>query len=151
MTEYKKIIKSRVILLALSFVVSTAIVYLGVVFAEKSETVASTYFDGFSRGFPIGLFSGFLAIMLFLIIRYIRALRNESMLKKLHIEENDERKKAIRQSALGKSFFFTTGILVVGLTVTSFYNTIISITLAVVLSVHVLAGVAFKIYYLMKY
>ena len=123
MTEYKKVIKSRVIILALSIVLSAAIVYLGIVFAERAETVTGTYFDGFSRGFPIGLFIGFLAMMLFFVIRYIRALKNESLLKKLYIEENDERKKAIRQSALGKSFFFTIGILIVGLTVASFYNT----------------------------
>ena len=151
MDVYKKIIKNRVIMLAFCTVISIAIVYIGIHFADKAETAASTYFDGFSRGFPVGLFSGFCFLMLFLIVRYIKALTNEAFLKKMFVAENDERKKFIRQSAMGKSFFFTIGVLVVGVTVASFYNTLISITLAAVLSIHVFAGVFFKLYYFLKY
>ena len=151
MDVYKKTIKNRVIMLTLCTVISIAVVYCGILFADKAETAASTYFDGFSRGFPVGLFSGSCVLMLFFIVRYIKALTNEAFLKKLYITENDERKKLIRQSAMGKSFFFTIGVLVVSVTVASFYNTLVAITLAAVLSIHVLAGVFFKLYYFLKY
>lgn len=151
MREYRKILKSRLILLVICTLVSVAIVAIGTLLAGQSETASSTYADGFVKGFPVGLFTGACALMLFLIVRCIRGLRNEAVLKELYISENDERKKMIRQSAMGKSFFFTTGFLVVGVTVASFYDNIITMTLMAVLSVHAIAGALLKLYYFLKY
>jgi len=152
MTEYRKVLKNRLILLAICTLVSVAIVIIGTLLAGQAETDDGTFADGFIKGFPIGLFSGAFAVMIFFIARCVRALKSEDFLKKMYIAENDERKKMIRQSAMGKSFFFTVGFLVVAVTVASFFNnTAITMTLMAVLSAHVLSGVILKLYYFLKY
>ena len=152
MIEYRKVLKSRLILLVICTLVSVAVVIIGTLLAGQTETESSTFSDGFTRGFPVGLFTGAVAVAIFIIVRYIRALRNEDFLIKLYIAENDERKKMIRQSAMGKSFFLTAGFLIVGVTVASFFGiTEITLTLMAVLMVHVLCGAGLKLYYILKY
>lgn len=151
MSNYRNAIKNRLIVLAICTVLSVALVYVGTLFTAQAETPTSTFTDGFTKGFPLGLFSGFVAIMIFLIVRCIRALRSEEYLKKMFITENDERKTMIRQSAMGKSFFFTAGFLVVGVTVASFFNTTVTLTLTAVLTAHVLTGAVLKLYYFLKF
>jgi hypothetical protein len=149
--EYRKLIKNRVIILAICIAGAVAIAASGMYLAWGGETDGSTYMDGLTKGFPCGLFIGFCALMLIYLIRMIRALQNESMLQKMYISENDERKKAIRQSALGMNFFITAGVLVIGVTISSYYNTIVAATLAAVLAVQALTGAILKLYYMRKY
>lgn len=151
MSEYRKVLKGRLILLIICTLVSAAVVAIAILLAKQSETDVSTFTDGFVRGFPVGLFTGGFVVVSFIIAKCIRALRNESYLKKLYISENDERKKMIRQSAMGKSFFFTVGLLVVGLTVASFYDKTVTLTMMAVLTAHVLSAAGLKLYYCLKY
>jgi len=139
------------VLLVVCTVVSVALVCIGTLLTAQAETPSSTFTDGFTKGFPLGLFSGFVAVMIFLIVRCIRALGNDEYLKKLFISENDERKIMIRQSAMGKSFFFTVGLLVVGVTVASFFDNTVTLTLMAVLTAHVLTGAILKLYYFLKF
>jgi len=150
MDEYKKVLKGRLILLAICTLVALAAVILGFRFSEEF-TVRDSAAGSSAGEFVLGLFTAFCALLLAYIARHVRALRSEAALKKMYISEKDERKRFIRQSALGKSFFFTTGALVVGATVASFYNETVAFTLIAVLCVHTLAGAVFKIYYLKKY
>lgn len=151
MSEYRKTVKIRLIILIVCAVISLAIVMLGFNLASQAETPASTYTDGFAKGLPIGLFSAFCALILFNIIKCIRALAGDTLLKKMYVDENDERKKMIRQSALVAGFIFTVGALVVGITVASFFSNIVTITLMAVLGVYALSGAFFKLYYFKKY
>ena len=151
MNEYRKVLRSRLIIAICCAGMALTAVSCGILLTKDAATATSTFNDGFVKGFPLGLFTGFFGLLVFYIVRCIRALKNEDALKKLYILENDERKKAICQSALGVSFFFTGGILVVGLTIASFYNTVIAMTLAAVLAVHMFAGGVFKLIYSMKY
>ena len=152
MSEYRKVLKSRLILLVICTLVSVAIVVIGTLLAGQSETESSTYADGFVKGFPVGLFTGFIGVMIFFIVRCVRGLKDEAVLKKLYIAEHDERKKMIRQSATGTSFFFTTGLLIVGVTVSSFFDyTAITMTIMAVLTVHVFVAAMLKLYYFLKY
>ena len=151
MSDYRNAIKYRLILLIICTAVSIALVYVGTLLTTQAETASSTFTDGFTKGFPLGLFSGFVAVMIFLIVRCIRALGNDEYLKKLFITENDERKKMIRQRATGMSFFFTAGILIVGVTVASFFDNVVTLTLMAVLTVHVLTGSILKLYYFLKF
>jgi uncharacterized membrane protein len=151
MIEYRKKLKSRLFLLILGLIAAVAVVVTGSILSVKAETPESTYLDGMVKGFPLGLFTGFCVIMIVLIVLYIIALSKETALKKMYINENDERRKKIRDSAMGKSFFCTVGILVVGETVASFYNNVVAITLMSVLAVHVFAAAGLKLYYTLKY
>lgn len=151
MVEYRKKLKGRLFLLILALIISVAAVVTGSMLSAEAETPDSSYLDGMVRGFPLGLFAGFCVLIFILIVLYIISLTKESALKKMYISENDERQKKIRESAMGKSFFLTVGILVVGETVASFYNSVVAVTLMAVLAVHVFAGVLLKLYYTLKY
>lgn len=151
MNEYKTKIRFRLVALVICAVFAGAVVLLCMLSAGKAEQDNSGFMVGLAKGFPIGLFIGFYAVMLFNIVRCIRALVKEDVLKKLYVSEHDERKLAIRQNAMGKNFFFTTGALAVAVTVASFYSEIVTITLAVTLAVHVFSGVILKFYYSIKY
>lgn len=151
MIEYRKVLKNRLILMVICTLVSVAVVVFGLLMAKQAETASSTFTDGFVRGFPVGLFTGGLVIVAFTIGRCVKALKDEKFLKKLYILENDERKKMIRQSAMGKSFFFTVGFLIVGVTVASFFDKTVTLSLMAALSVHVLSGAGLKLYYFLKY
>lgn len=150
MDDYRIKVKNRLIILIICAVVSAMIIF-SVIIAGKTYFTGDSFTDGITQGFPVGLISGFYAIMLFQIVRCIRALQKEQVLKSMYIYENDERKKLIRQSALFNSFFFTAGILAVASIVSIFYNKIVAVTLIAVLAVHVFAGVVFKFYYVRKY
>ncbi len=151
MNEYKATVKSRLMVWVVCTVLSVGIVVLGVLLSGKVGVTNDSFMDGMAKGFPVGLFSGFCAVMIFNILHCMRALTNDVALKKMYILENDERKKMIRQSALGKSFFITLGVLAVGIVVASFYNNIVTITMTAVLTVHVLVGAILKLYYSQKY
>lgn len=151
MVEYRKKLKGRLFLLILALIISVAAVVTGSMLSAEAETPDSSYLDGMVRGFPLGLFAGFCVLIFILIVLYIISLTKESALKKMYISENDERQKKIRESAMGKSFFLTVGILVVGETVASFYNSVVAVTLMAVLAVHVFAGALLKLYYTLKY
>jgi len=151
MNEYRKTVKNRLILLSICAALSLTAVLVGFRLAALSETPDGTFNDGFFKGLPIGLFTGFCGLIVFNIAQHVKALSSESVLKKLYISENDERKKIIRQSAFGKSFFFTTGILVVGITVASFFDSTVTLTLMAVLTAHALAGGIFKLYYFTRF
>jgi hypothetical protein len=78
MSEYRAEIKNRMILLALVAVLSVAFVVVGVLLAGNSQSDNGSYVDGLVKGFPVGLFSGFCALMLFQIVRCWKALSKES-------------------------------------------------------------------------
>ncbi|GAK40526.1 hypothetical protein PUW24_19810 [Paenibacillus urinalis] len=83
----------------------------------------------FIKGFHTGAFIGVELCIVFFLVKYRKASKNEAELKKLYIEENDERNAVILQSASSLSMV----IILVGLGMASviagFFNTMIFYTL----------------------
>lgn len=99
MEQYRRKLKLQNILLAVGFmilVVIQVLAYLGIVTPNSDEHWAD-YWNGFIAGAAAGI------CILFLIgfLINIRALRNETKLKKLYIKENDERSAQVQKN--GKS------------------------------------------------
>jgi len=82
---------------------------------------------------------------------YAKALTSEAALKKLYIQENDERRKLIQDKIGGLGFNCMLGILAVSTTAAAFFNITVSVTLAVVLAVTAFMKSGLKIYYNRKY
>ena len=53
------------------------------------------HLSDYMSGFQLGLLSGILAVALFTIVRYQKALKDENRLKQLYYEEHDERNRYI--------------------------------------------------------
>lgn len=94
MEKFKAKIRKRTLFLSIFLVVIAA-----------SYLVLSLYRDilpsvpDFIRGFHTGAFIGAELVAVFFIARYSVSLRKAELLKKLYIEENDERTKAIMQKS----------------------------------------------------
>lgn len=103
------------------------------------------------RGFCVGAACGVLAVMIFGLVRSIRALQDEQKLKKLYVEENDER--AIQVWTAARAMAMRT-FLMLGLAagvVAGYFNMVVSITIFCCITVLSVMGALFKVYYSIKY
>ena len=103
------------------------------------------------RGFVMGAACGIMGLMIFGLIRNIRALRSEKELKKLYVKEHDERQIQIWTAARAAA---TQTFLLVGLaagTVAGYFSMTVSITILACVTAHSLIAMGFKIYYSTKF
>lgn len=116
-----------------------------------APAVADSRWHSMWRGFLSGASFALLAIMLFGLVRNLRALHDDKALKKLYIRENDERAIQVWISARAAACqaFLVLGL--VAIIVAGYFNVTVSLTiLACVLSCS-LFGLLFKFYYNRKY
>lgn len=103
------------------------------------------------RGMVTGAAGGIIGSLLASIRRINKALRDEKELKKLYVEENDERQKQIWTSARALSMqIFLMGGLVAAI-VAGYFNVTVSITILACVVIHSLLGAACKLYYSKKF
>lgn len=98
MEQYKRKLKLQNILLAIGAIILIMIqvlAYLGLI----APAVVKEHWANFWNGFIAGSSMGLCVLFLIGIIINIRALRNESRLKRLYIKENDERAAEIQKSS----------------------------------------------------
>jgi uncharacterized membrane protein len=69
-----------------------------------SVTGGMVQVDDFVKGFNSGVFSAVVGLSILSIISNCLTLRNEEKLKKLYIDENDERKLLIQQKSSSSTF-----------------------------------------------
>lgn len=103
------------------------------------------------RGFLSGATCGILVLMLYGLIRNLRALKDEKKLKKLYVKTHDERTIRIWKEARnsGMVTFLTLGLLAV--IITGYFNPTVSITILVCVMVCSSLCLWFKLYYEKKY
>ncbi len=102
------------------------------------------------RGFLFGASFGLLAVLVAFLIRNIRALRDEKFLKKLYVEENDERQIQIWTAARASAMrtFMILG-LVAGV-IAGYFSIAVGITIIACTALQAFIGLAFAIYYAHK-
>jgi len=83
----------------------------------------------FIRGFQLGIFSAMVGATVVRILVYNAALRNETKLRKLHIEENDERNQLIALKAGGFASLVELIVSVLATLVAGFFSTTVFFTL----------------------
>lgn len=93
MEKFRQKIQLKIILISLT-VLSIAVAYL-VLLSGKIINPPSV--PDFIKGFNMGAFAGVQLTLAFFIVKYVVSLRKEASLKKLYIEQNDERRKLILQ------------------------------------------------------
>ena len=142
MEKFKEKIRLRVLWMAIiTICLSISYIYLSL----NSDRLPQI--PDFIRGFQFGAFFGVILVLVFFLAKYLGSLRNEEALKKLYIEENDERSIMIMQ----KTGAFGITICIIGLAfatvIAGFFNEIVFFTLlgATVFTAFVKGG--FKLYY----
>ena len=103
------------------------------------------------RGFLFGASFGLLGFMVFGLIRNIRALKDENILKKHYIQDTDERQIKIWTAARATSMqIFVLGGLVAGI-IAAYFSMTVGITIIACVTVHSFIGLFCKIYYDIKF
>ena len=102
------------------------------------------------RGFISGSAFGIIGFMVVCLIRNIRALKDEKLLKKLYIKEHDERTIQIWTAARAASMrtFMILG-LVSGL-IAGYFSMVVGITIIACTFLQAMTGLFFAIYYSYK-
>jgi hypothetical protein len=147
MTEFRTVVTRRLRgLIGVNGVFSLIIVLIAL-FGYKAKSDAGD----FVHGVQVGIFIG-MQIMILLVGKKLRAaLRNESLLKTLYIEEHDERKNLVMQKANSLSLYVMLFSVSFAAIVFGFFNATISITLFAALIVILLTKIFTKHYYNRKF
>lgn len=155
MEQYREKLKIQNIILTICIVILALFSILG--FAAEAELISLTPSAGDShwqsmwRGFMSGAAMGVLGLMLFGLIRNLRAMKDDKKLKKLYITTHDERQTQLFHNArsAAMSVFLIFGLIAV--IVTGYFNATVSITLLVCICACSVLCMCFKLYYNKKF
>ena len=146
MEKFKEKIRIRTIWMVV-VIICIAITYSVLLFNQDNLTEISD----FIKGFQTGAFCGLQLILIYSLVRNLASMRNEKALRKLYIEENDERTIMIMQKtgAMGITICITG--LAFAAVIAGFYNQIAFFSLLGATVFTALVKGFFKIYYHHKF
>lgn len=142
MEKYKEKVRLRVIYLTWIMLLTCLI---NIVLLSNRSRLPEI--SDFIRGFQSGVFTGLLLVFLIFIVKYRKSMKSDEALKKLYIEENDERGQLIGYKV---SVFTTVAMLILlalSTVVAGFFNEIIFFTLLGNLGVFLIIFCAFTVYF----
>ncbi len=132
MDNFKLKLKNRIKWAIVYCVVVILITVAMIVFGDKN----------YPMGFVSGASTGILLIVIVYVVKYAKALKNPEQLKKLYIEETDERTKQIGLEVGKTSALITLLALCLGMLVSVFFNrTVFNTILVIVLFVSILNAI----------
>lgn len=103
--------------------------------------------DDSATSFNLGFGFGIGAVMIFFMIKYRGALRSEDKLKKLYIEENDERQKHVDAQVGRTGINISIMSLVLAMLISNYFNRTIFFTLLAATLFIVAVKVVLSFYY----
>lgn len=100
-----------------------------------------------ATSFALGFGVGIEAVMIFFIVKCIIALKSEDKLKKLYIEEHDERQKHLNAMVGGAGINISILFLALAMLISNYFNQTVFLTLLAVIMFVILLKLTLKIYY----
>lgn len=104
----------------------------------------------FIRGFNTGAFAGIELVMVFFTVKYLVSLKNDTLLKKLFIEEHDERTKMIMEKTGNIGMTLITIVFAIATIISGFFSQTIFFTLLAATVLISLVRGACKLFYFFK-
>ena len=156
MEQYRDKLKMQNLIIAAACVLLSAFAFLSVlseagVISFIPPINGDSHTQSLWRGFLMGASCGVLAVMVVGLIRNIRALRNEEILKKHYIQDNDERQIKIWTAARAASMqIFLLGGLVAGI-IAAYFSMTVGITIIACVTVQSFIGLFCKLYFNIKF
>ena len=153
--EYKEKLKIQSVVMTVSCLILAVFTVLG--FAAELGAVPLAPIAGDShwqsqwRGFISGASFGILALMLFGLVRNLRALKDEKKLKKLYIKENDERTIQIWKEARNSGMVTFLLLGLVAAIVAGYFNVTMSLTILACVFFNSAICLFFVLYYRTKF
>ncbi|RUT40519.1 hypothetical protein EJP82_24785 [Paenibacillus anaericanus] len=142
MEKYKEKVRLRVIYLTWIMLLTCLI---NIVLLSNRNRLPEI--SDFILGFQSGVFTGLLFVFIIFIVKYRKSMKSDEALKKLYIEENDERGQLIGYKV---SVFTTVAMLILlalSTVVAGFFNELIFFTLLGTLGVFLIIFCAFTVYF----
>ena len=124
MDKYREKLKVRTNILSLVAAV-TLLIYVGLLFYRDRLPELPSFIQGFQTGVVLGIELGVISYL----AKYMRALKNEAKLKKLFIEETDERTGLILRNASTLTVTVSLVVLGIAATIAGFFNSLVFFTL----------------------
>ena len=147
MERYKKTLKTRLVA-----IISGTAAFIAANFALMAFDVrVQGHSTDYSRGFQTGMATGFVILCIAVIIRYISVLRNEEKMKKLYVEETDERKLMIYQKSGSMGMNIVMAGLAAAAVFAAYFDFAVFVTLMCASLFVSLIRFALKLYYMNKY
>lgn len=103
--------------------------------------------DSNATAFNLGFGVGIESVVIFYMLKYSKALKNEEKLKELYIEENDEREKLIETKIGSTGLIISLMFIVLAMLVSNYFNKTVFFTLLAVTMFIVMVRLALKLYY----
>ncbi|MDD5934839.1 MAG: hypothetical protein PUC65_04620 [Clostridiales bacterium] len=125
MEKYKKDLKKRINLISIGMIVIACIIIYDQFFAMESLKNDHIY------EFQIGMIVGLAFVGCIYVVRMKRLLDDEKKLRIAFNDENDERRRAIRQKAGLPVLLYTSILMLVAGIVAGYYSEIIFMTLVI--------------------
>lgn len=102
----------------------------------------------FISGFQIGILSAMAVIVLYQMVRYLKALKDDTCLKQIYYKEHDERMCCIEQK-VGKSCMgITLVLMIVAAVIAGYFSEVVFFTLLGSAALQALIGLGLKFYYI---
>ncbi len=146
MEKFKVKIQKRVLLLSTTTIFTAAIFSL----LLSGLLMDTPTVPEFIKGFNMGAFCGLELILIFFTVKYFVSMKNEESLKKLYIEENDERRKAIMEKTGAVGMLLFTILSAIGTVIAGFFDLTVFYTLMGTTVLSSLIRGACKLYYFKK-
>ncbi|MBP3705328.1 MAG: hypothetical protein J6I98_07335 [Clostridia bacterium] len=146
MEKYRKSLKIQNI----SFVIGALCLILLQVLAlcgVLTPAVPDAHWADFWSGMLAGASFAFTAILIYGLVKNLRAMRDESKLRKLYAKEHDERTIQIVYNAQAGAYRLSLLALLVVALAAGYFNSTVSVTCLVVVFVQAVTGVIFKLYW----
>lgn len=149
MEKFRGVLKKRLYSgLALNSLAIITIVLMAL-YAQK-VSVPDDHMSDAIHGFQVGVVLGLQLVIGVFMAKYAKALKDDNELKKLYIEENDERTKLISYKTGRVGFCVILGGIGMATVIAGFFNTVVFITLLAVLVFTVIVEVVLYMYYKRK-
>lgn len=144
MEDFKKVLKKRIAFASVyNFIVLILLLFGIFHMVVDSDSSAGNYISGFNMGICVGI----QIVMAYYLGQYIRALKDETELKKLYIAEYDERTKFIEQKIGGKAVNFIIIGLGLATVISGYFSITVFFTLLATFIFSILVKLILKIYY----
>lgn len=112
---------------------------------------SETMQDGMIIGFQIGIFIGLQAVMVYIMHRYRKALKDDQLLKQIQIAETDERSKWIQGKIGSTGLKIILSGIMFAMVIAGFFNLTVLLTLFAVMLFVLFTQLGLKLYYQNRY
>ncbi|HRR76579.1 MAG TPA: hypothetical protein P5191_07170 [Ruminococcus sp.] len=106
--------------------------------------------NNFGNRYISGFFSGAITVLIVNVVSIRKSLKNEKRLKEMYVRESDERLIMIMKETSKTTFYITLAGLGMAVMVASYFNIIVSCTLACVLGSIIFVYLITAVYYKKK-